>query len=60
MFFVALAYSILGYRFVYLLVIQLKNFRYYKEETADLESDYEIAKKTVVIRNIPTNFSVKF
>lgn len=60
MFFVALTYSIIGYRFVYLLVIQFKNFRYYKEETADLESDYEIAKKTVVIRNIPTDFSVKF
>ena len=59
MFCVSMAYSIIGYRFVYNLVIQFKNFRYYKEETDIIETEYEIAKKTVQVKYIPDHYSVK-
>lgn len=59
MFLVSLTYSIVGYRFVYNLVIKLKEFRYYKEEYDDIDNDYQVSRKVILIRNIPDYLSVE-
>lgn len=60
MFLISLAYSVIGYRFVYNLVIQLKDFKDYKEEFDQIDNDYQVSKKVVRIRNIPDYLSVAF
>lgn len=61
MFGVSLTYSIVGYRFVYNLVIMFKDFKIDDQETDDDEvNDYAVAKKTILIRNIPPWYSVPY
>lgn len=60
MFFISLTYSVVGYRFVYNLVIKLKDFRDYKEEYDNVDNDYQVSKKVVMIRNIPDFLSVRY
>jgi hypothetical protein len=58
MFTISLAYSVLGYYFVYNLIIPLKDFRYYKEQNDTLSEDYYVSKKTVMITGISDDLSV--
>ena len=56
---ISITYSIIGYKFVYNLVIHFKNFLYYKEENESLSEDYRASRKTVMLVNIPEHLTVK-
>lgn len=60
MFVISLSYSIVGYYFVYNLISQLKDFRYYKEETDTISEDYHVSKKTILILGITDFLSVEY
>jgi hypothetical protein len=56
-FFLVFAYSVAGYRFVYKLVIKMKDLKNYEEEIRDVDHDFKLAKRTVMVKNIPSYFS---
>jgi hypothetical protein len=55
---ISLACSVLGFYYVYNLIIQLKDFIYYKEQNDTLSEDYYVSKKTVMITGISDDLSV--
>lgn len=55
---VSFSYSLIGYWFVYALVIKMKDFKGYEDEIWEDDHDFKLAKRTVIIRNIPNYFSV--
>ena len=60
MFLFAFAYSLIGYQFVYSLVIKMKDFKEYEDEIREDDHDFKLAKRTVIIRNIPNYFSTLY
>jgi hypothetical protein len=45
---------------VYNLIVQLKDFRYYKEENDTISEDYHVSKKTILILGITDFLSVEY
>jgi uncharacterized protein YeeX (DUF496 family) len=58
-FFLTFAYSVAGYRFVYNLVIKMKDLKNYEKEIQDADHDFKLAKRTVMVKNIPSYFSTE-
>jgi Late exocytosis, associated with Golgi transport len=57
---ISFGYSLIGYWFVYALVIKMKDFKDYEDEICEDDHDFKLAKRTVIIRNIPNYYSVLY
>ena len=58
-FFLTFAYSVAGYRFVYSLVIKMKDLKDYEEEIRDDDHDFKLAKRSVMVKNIPSYLATR-
>lgn len=60
MFLFSFVYSIAGYKFVYTLMIKLKEYKRYDDENPNNDSEVLLAKRTVMVKNVPPYFSTKY